>query len=122
MTKYRLKYAKGSIGKARAFRSRLTPTERKLWAGLRGNQFGAHFRRQVPLGPYFCDFLSVKAMLVVEVDGSQHYTKEGLAHDEERDAFLRRRGFTVLRFTDAEVLKNIDGVLQRIFEQVQGGE
>lgn len=120
MTQYRLRYVKGNVSRARALRARMTDAERKLWSVLRGNQFGAHFRRQVPQGPYYCDFLSVKAMLVVEVDGSQHYTREGLAYDNKRDAYLRGRGFRVIRFSNAEVLTNIEGVVRRISEYIHG--
>ncbi|MBI4811110.1 MAG: endonuclease domain-containing protein [Ignavibacteriales bacterium] len=100
----------------------MTDTERKLWAKLRNNQMGVHFRRQVPLGRYFLDFFSLKAKLVIELDGSQHYTDEGLAKDAIRDAFLKDNGLTVLRFSDHEFLTNTYGVLQVIYEHVQYAE
>ena len=118
MTNYRIKYPKGSVGKARAFRRTMTDAARKLWSRLRNNQVGVHFRREVPKGSYFCDFLSVSAKLVVEVDGSQHYTTKGLVHDKKRDDFLGKEGYTVLRFSDGDVLKNIDGVVETIYEHI----
>ena len=83
---------------------------------------GVHFRRQVPFGKYILDFFSLKAKLVIELDGSQHYTDEGLAKDAIRDAFLRDNGLTVLRFSDHEFLTNTYGVLQVIYEQVHSAE
>jgi len=70
---------------------------------------GYHFRKQVPLGPYIADFACLHAHLVIEVDGDTHYTAEAQHHDAERDAFLRSRGFTVLRFTNDDVSHNPDG-------------
>src|SRR5437867_9689209 len=120
MSPYRLKYPKGSVGKARAFRRTMTDAGGKLWSRLRGNELGVHFRREVPEGPYYCDFLCVSAKLIVEVDGSQHYTQEGSAHDEKRDRYLRGRGYNVLRFSDHDVLTSIDGVVQTIYEHIHG--
>lgn len=97
----------------------MTDAGRKLWVRLRNNQLGVHFRREVPQGPYVCDFLCVSAKLIVEVDGSQHYTAKGKKHDEQRDSYLHEKGFDVLRFSDRDVLVNTDGVLQRIFEHIQ---
>ena len=96
----------------------MTDAGRKLWSRLRNNQLGVHFRREVPQGPYYCDFLCLSRKLVVEVDGSQHYTAQGLAHDEKRDAYLKKLGYDVLRVSDRDVLTNIDGVMQTIYERV----
>jgi len=86
---------------------------------LRNNQLGTHFRRQAPVGQYIVDFLSIESGLVVELDGSQHHTEEGLAADKHRDRYLASQGLTVLRFSNVEVMKNLDGVLQMIEGQVQ---
>lgn len=97
----------------------MTGAERKLWSLLRNNRLGAKFRRQVPYGPYILDFYCVKARLVVEADGRQHYTPEGRKKDAERDAYLRSDGLEVLRFLNDEVLSNEEGVEQLIYEKVQ---
>lgn len=65
-----------------------------------------------------CDFLCVKAGLVVEVDGSQHMTSEGKEHDRVRSKYLATLGYSVIRFTNREVLLNLEGVLQRIYDYV----
>jgi len=94
----------------------MTDAERKLWSRFRGNQIGYYFRRQTPIGDYIVDFVCWKAQLIVEVDGGQHYTDEGIEYDKHRDECLRSRGFRVLRFTNFDVLKHTDGVVETIFE------
>lgn len=119
MGKHFLKYPRKNISTARMLRKNMTDAERKLWSLLRNNQLGVKFRRQVPIGPYIVDFLAIKANLVIELDGSQHYTDEAKGNDLKRDNFQRRQGLTVLRYSDTEFLQNIDGVMQQIYEQVQ---
>jgi len=97
----------------------MTDAEKKLWSLLRNNRLGAKFRRQVPYGPYILDFYCVKARLVVEADGRQHYTREGKRRDAKRDAYLRSDGLEVLRFLNDEVLSNEEGVEQVIYERIQ---
>jgi very-short-patch-repair endonuclease len=104
---------------ARKLRRDMTDAERKLWSLLRNNRLGVKFRRQVPYGPYILDFYCVKARLVIELDGSQHYTPEGRKKDAVRDAYLRSDGLEVLRFTNYEMLSNEEGVEQVIYEKVQ---
>jgi len=118
MTDYRLSYPKGSIGRARSLRSHMTDAEKKLWSRLRAKQLGVHFRRQVPQGPYYCDFACISAKLVIEADGSQHGTKRSLIYDSKRDDFLRGRGFMVLRFSNKDILTNIDNVVGKIMEHI----
>ena len=119
MSKYFLKYPQGAIPRARKLRRSLTDAERKLWSMLRHHQTGVHFRRQVAFGPYILDFFSTKAKLVVELDGSQHFQTEILNKDMKRDNFLRKHGFTVLRFNNREFLKNPEVVLEIIHEHIQ---
>ena len=101
---------------ARFLRGTMTDSERRLWSRLRGEQLGAKFRRQHPLGPYIVDFACLAPKLIVELDGSQHASQ--LAHDSERDAFLRGQGFAVLRFASNEVFINLEGVLQAIVSRL----
>ncbi|MEI7783475.1 MAG: DUF559 domain-containing protein [Betaproteobacteria bacterium] len=104
-------------GHARELRSGMTDSERKLWARLRGKQMGVKFRRQHPLGSYIADFACLAPALIVELDGSQH--AEQAAYDARRDGFLRAQGFAVLRFPTDAPLRNMEGVLQVIFEQLR---
>jgi very-short-patch-repair endonuclease len=101
---------------ARELRASMTDSERKLWSRLRMEQLGAKFRRQHPLGNYIADFACLSPKLIVELDGFQH-SNDG-AYDARRDEFFRTHGFQVLRFATDEPLRNIDGVLAVIAEQL----
>jgi len=103
-----------STYRARALRRAATAAERSLWQLLRGRQLGAKFRRQQALGPIIVDFCSIEAALVVEVDGPYHRRASQRQADRSRDALLTAAGWTVLRFSNDEVLNHPDTVLQRI--------
>jgi very-short-patch-repair endonuclease len=98
--------------RARSMRAEPTEAERRLWYALRDRRMQAlKFRRQAPIGPYIVDFLCVAHRLVVEADGSQHAESE---HDAVRDAWFRREGYAVLRFSNRDVLTARDSVLATI--------
>jgi len=102
---------------ARQLRVNMTDAEQKLWFRLRRKQLhGIQFYRQKPIGPYIVDFYAAQGKLVIELDGSQHHTPEGMAADNQRDAFLSSQGIFVLRFNNLQVLNELDGVLARIDE------
>ena len=96
----------------------MTDAERKLWQHMRNNQLGVKIRRQIPIGPYILDFFCQKALLCIEVDGSQHYEEKGMTHDEKRDSYLKEVGIDVLRVTNRDVLKNTQGVLRTIYDMI----
>ncbi|SSC66851.1 endonuclease domain-containing protein [Ciceribacter selenitireducens] len=97
--------------RARTLRSELTRAEREMWDLLRDlRPRGARFRRETPIGPYIADFAWLSARVIVEVDGDSHETEQGRAHDKRRDDFLRKQGFTVLRFDNDQVIDNPDYV------------
>jgi very-short-patch-repair endonuclease len=90
-----------------------------LWSRLRNSELeGFKFRRQYPIGPFFADFFCQEAELVVEVDGSQHADQSD--EDERRTQFIRDAGYRVLRFWNNEVISEIDEVLQRIADALEG--
>jgi very-short-patch-repair endonuclease len=100
---------------ARKLRANATDAERILWAALRDfKRAGLHFRRQSRIGPYIVDFECRKAKLVVELDGSQHGEADSVVYDEERTAFLDRRGYRVIRFWNHEVIKERARVVDAI--------
>jgi very-short-patch-repair endonuclease len=101
---------------ARKLRHEMTDAERRLWSRLRGHHTGIHFRRQAPLERYVLDFVCFQARLVIEVDGGQHAESEA---DKLRDAWLKEKGFRVLRFWNNEVLENIEGVLETIMKALE---
>jgi very-short-patch-repair endonuclease len=93
----------------------MTDAERRLWSGLRDRRLeGLKFRRQVPIGPFYADFVCIDAMLVVEADGSQHHDEEQRWYDHRRTKFLEVEGFHVARFDNAQILLYPEQVLARI--------
>jgi very-short-patch-repair endonuclease len=93
----------------------MTPAETLLWRYLKaGRVDGLGFRRQTPIRNYIVDFLCHSAKLVVELDGASHDFEEQMKADEKRDAFFASEGFLVLRFTNAEVMSNLEGVVETI--------
>jgi very-short-patch-repair endonuclease len=118
MTKGFFKYSHSSIGNARRLRREMTDAERKVWSLLRHNQLGVHFKRQAPIGPYISDFLCMKARIVVELDGNQHYTQKGILKDKKRDAYLEKLGLTVLHYSDYDALTSTSEVIDDIYEHL----
>ena len=109
-----------SIAQARSQRRHMSPPEAKLWMLLRAEQFRrAHFRRQVPLGPYYADFASHALKLVVEVDGRQHFDDAAIVRDAKRTGYIEGQGYRVLRFTTVEVLQHIDAVGAAILAAIE---
>lgn len=93
----------------------MTVPETKLWRHLRAKQIeGIKFRRQEPIGKYVADFLCYQRRIVIELDGGQHSLNKG--SDLERDKWFEEQGYKVIRFWNAEVLGNLEGVLKTIWE------
>lgn len=106
-----------NTSRARTLRREATPAERALWEHLARSQLGAKFSRQMPVGPYFADFLCRELRLVVELDGHSHdVTPES---DGPRDRWMVAQGFTVLRFTNDDVHRNVEGVVKVIRLEVE---
>ena len=105
---------------AQQLRTQLTDCERLLWRQLRNRGLaGLKFRRQHPCPPYVLDFYCAELHLVIELDGGQHYDEAGLAKDRVRTAYLRRQGLEVLRFSNLDVLQNMDGVRAEVMRWVE---
>ena len=103
---------------ARDLRTNLTPAEDYLWRALKSKQLnGLRFRSQHPVGNFILDFYCASCKLVVEVDGSIHDDRQD--YDLERTKVLETYGYFVLRFTNDEVLGNIDIVLAKIAEAAE---
>jgi very-short-patch-repair endonuclease len=107
-------------GAARALRAEPTEAERRLWKALRDKQMGnLRFRRQQPIGPYIVDFFCPAVKLIIELDGSQHGEEGAVAYDEARTRWLQVRGYKVLRFANADFLKEPHVVLEQIWTAVK---
>jgi very-short-patch-repair endonuclease len=100
---------------ARSMRKQMTDAELKLWNELRAHRLmGLSFRRQYPIGHYIVDFACPQYAIIIEVDGAQHNEAEAQAYDQKRSTFLSQSGWAVVRFTNDDVIKDIEGVCQHI--------
>ena len=105
---------------AKRMRSAMTDAELKLWNELPAHRLmGLSFRRQVPIAGYIVDFACPTHRLVVEVDGSQHGQDMDLRYDENRTKRLKQDGWTILRFWNDDVLRDIDNVCLHIVRTVE---
>lgn len=105
---------------ARKLRKNQTPQECIMWNLLRNQQFkGLKFRRQYPIGDYIVDFVCKEIKLIIEIDGGQHNSEEGLVYDLERTKFLEEKGYKVIRFWNNEIDKNIDGVFDYLSQVIE---
>jgi very-short-patch-repair endonuclease len=101
--------------RAREMRKKMPPAEAKLWSRIRGDQLaGLRFRRQHPIGPFIADFFCPRKNLVVELDGDSHFEPDQERFDRDRTAYIVELGLRELRFTNLDVLENIEGVVAAI--------
>jgi very-short-patch-repair endonuclease len=97
--------------KARTLRNNATQAERILWRAISARKISnIRFNRQVPIGPFICDFAARSIGLVIEVDGGQHIE----AIDANRTRYIETQGYRVIRFWNNDVLGNLDGVIEEI--------
>ena len=109
-------YNKNLKQASRDLRNNMTDVEQLLWQRLRRKQIlGLQFYRQKPILNFIVDFYCPAANLVIECDGGQHYTAEGLEADRARDQALAQLGLNVLRFDNRQILTKIDGVVEKIY-------
>ncbi|MBR1934180.1 MAG: endonuclease domain-containing protein [Prevotella sp.] len=103
-----------------AVKNRNNPTdaERILWQYLRGGRTGWHFRQQHVVLDYIPDFVCLSKQLIIEIDGGYHLVGEQPQRDAERTEELEKQGFSVLRFTNDEVIGDIDNVLETIMNKL----
>jgi very-short-patch-repair endonuclease len=105
--------------RAQSMRRELTDAERILWSRLKGRQLrGYQFRAQHPVEPYILDFACTRLKLAVELDGATHGSPDAIAYDAHRRAYLEAEGWRVLRFWNADVYENLNGVLESILQHL----
>ena len=103
---------------ARRLRREMTPQEQRLWyVFLR--KYPVKFYKQRIIESFIVDFYCADARLVIELDGSQHYTEQGKAYDEQRTAILEQYGVQVLRFTNLDVDRHLDAVCAQIDSTIE---
>jgi very-short-patch-repair endonuclease len=93
--------------------------EKILWAKIRNQQLGVKFRRQHGIGRYIVDFYCPECALVIELDGDSHYQEGAQEYDAIRDEFMRSMDLQVLRFTNVDVMNNLESVVMIICELVK---
>ena len=103
---------------ARKLRREMTPQETKLWYRYL-RTYPVKIYKQRIIESFIVDFYCAEARLVIEIDGSQHYTEQGMCYDEERSQILRAYGLKVLRFSNRDVDQNLDGVCAVIDQTIQ---
>ena len=102
---------------ARSMRREMAEPEKRLWHQLRAKRFeGTKFRRQNVVGNYIADFYSRTAMLIIEVDGDSHAFQH--VYDQIREEYFGKLGFRVIRFTNSNVMTNLEGVLTMVGMQL----
>ena len=105
--------------KRRRLRNNMPRAEASIWPKLRGKRLlGYKFRRQYSIGPYVVDFYCPTLKPAVEIDGDSHFENQRPHDEKRRNAFIESFGIKFLRFTNLDVYKNIDGVLEAIAQAV----
>ena len=104
---------------ARRMRNNPTEAEDFLWRQLKGKGLNTSFKRQCVFLDYIADFYSPSANLIIEVDGGYHQTDEQQTLDEIREEKLKKQGYRILRFTNEQVLFDIDRVLTKIKDMIE---
>lgn len=104
---------------AKHMRKNYTDAEGILWQELRNNKLGVKFRRQHPIDAYITDFIALQEKLIVEVDGGYHENEEQKLYDQNRSKVLEEIGFNIIRFTNEEVINDINNVLKKIQQELQ---
>jgi len=102
------------IGIAKELRSNQTEAEEKLWQVIRANRIGYKIRRQHIIDGYIADFVNLEKQVIIEIDGSIHLSKEQKEKDAIRTQILNECGFDVIRFTNSEILEDVDVVAKKI--------
>ena len=105
-------------GLSQHLRKEMTKEERHLWYDFL-RHLPVTVKRQKVIGNYIADFYVAQARLIIELDGSQHYTEEGEKHDKERDEFFEKRGIKVFRYTNRQIHERFDDICADILFQIE---
>ncbi len=111
-------YNKSNSRYARDLRKNMTPEEKKLWYDFL-KALPYTINRQKMIGPYIVDFYCHQARLAIELDGVQHYECKAKEYDAKRDKFLETKGIKVMRYANAAVHENFDGVCLDIMRNIE---
>ena len=101
------------IPRAKDLRKNMTRHERHLWYDFL-KSYPIPFQRQKTIKSFIADFYCYRAQLIIELDGSQHYSEQGLAYDSERDAILKACELEILRFSNRDIDEHFESVCKAI--------
>ena len=104
--------------RAQSLRKSMTKEERHLWYDFL-KTYPIQFKRQYQIGHYYVDFFCYQAKLIIELDGSQHYTQKMLVYDNARTDFLEKQGYVVIRFSNLDINKHFWDVCEAIDNTVK---
>lgn len=113
-----LPYQRNLIPRAKELRKNATKEENHLWYDFL-RHYPIRFQRQKTIGGFIVDFYCHAAKLVIELDGSQHHTQQGLAYDQERTAIMQQYGIQVLRFSNRDINTQFREVCDAIHQEVE---
>lgn len=113
-----LPYQHQLIPRAKELRKNATKEENHLWYDFL-RRYPVRFQRQKTIGGFIADFYCHAAKLIIEVDGSQHYTEQGLAYDKERSAVLQQYGIKIIRFSNREINDQFRYVCDAIHQEIE---
>ncbi|MEK6546570.1 MAG: endonuclease domain-containing protein [Nitrospinota bacterium] len=110
---------KRNLNLKRKLRGEMTFAEKRLWLRLKGKQInGLKFRRQHGIGDYIVDFYCPEKRLVIEVDGDVHAYVKQIERDREREGYLKALGLQIVRYTNWDILTNLEEVVEDLFRRV----
>lgn len=112
-------YSVKTLNQAKSLRKDTTEPEQIMWFLLRNRQFcDLKFRRQSPIGKYIADFICQEKKIIIELDGSGHLQEDKIKYDKVRESFIEGEGYKILRFYNSDVFKDIEGVLEKIYQVI----
>ena len=111
-------FNKKTLKNAKELRRNMTPQEKRLWYQFL-SKHPIHWYRQRPIDKYIADFYCPQIKLVIELDGSQHYSDEGLSYDENRTKIINEHGIEVIRISNTEIDSNFINVCSYINEEIK---
>ena len=106
------------LERSRDMRHPLTPSETKIWNGVRNHQLGPKIRRQHPIDRFIADFYCPRAKLIIEIDGDSHSDPDRAVYDLERTSWLQACGYSVIRFPNHQVERDLNTVLEIIQNKI----
>jgi very-short-patch-repair endonuclease len=102
----------------KSLRTNMTQPENMFWQAVRSRNLGVKFRRQHSIGAYVVDFYCAECGLVIEIDGDSHFSAEGMKYDEERSNYLRAARLEIVRYSNIEVMQQLNAVIDDLLQRV----